>query len=82
MALLTKSSSQASSRERGGGHHLATTTWASFARERSVDLGKRRVELAFADVSAHIEPETVQIKSLTDPAGLSVLEQNYRRTTS
>jgi hypothetical protein len=73
----TKSSSQASSRER-----VAVTIYNDnfglVREERSVDLGKGRVELAFADVSAHIEPETVQIKSLTDPAGLSVLEQNYR----
>jgi hypothetical protein len=46
--------------------------------ERSVALGSGRVELAYADVSAHIEPETVHIKSLSDPDELSVLEQNYR----
>ncbi len=73
----TKSSSQASSRER-----VAVTIYNDnfglVREERSVALGEGRVELAYADVSAHIEPETVQIKSLTDPAGLSVLEQNYR----
>jgi hypothetical protein len=72
-----KSSSEASSRER-----VAVTIYNDnfglVREERSVTLGEGRVELAYADVSAHIEPETVQIKSLTDPSGLSVLEQNYR----
>ncbi|HVJ18031.1 MAG TPA: DUF4139 domain-containing protein [Polyangiaceae bacterium] len=46
--------------------------------ERTVALGKGRVELAYEDVSANIEPETVHIKSLSDADELSVLEQNYR----
>ena len=37
---------------------------------RQVDLGKGKVELAFADVSAHIQPETVHITSLTRPDAL------------
>jgi hypothetical protein len=45
---------------------------------RSAHLGKGQVELAYADVSAHIQPETVHIKSLSDERALSVLEQNYR----
>ena len=45
---------------------------------RTVQLGKGRVELSYADVSAHIQPETVHIKSLSGDANLSVLEQNYR----
>ncbi len=45
---------------------------------RRVDLGEGRVSLNFADVSAHIQPETVHIKSLDDPTALTVLEQNYR----
>ncbi|MEO8904652.1 MAG: DUF4139 domain-containing protein [Polyangiaceae bacterium] len=45
---------------------------------RSVHLGSGRVELAYGDVSAHIQPETVHIKSLTSDGALSVLEQNYR----
>ncbi len=46
--------------------------------ERRVKLGSGRVELAYQDVSANIEPETVHIKSLTAADELSVLEQNYR----
>lgn len=45
---------------------------------RQVDLGKGKVELAFADVSAHIQPETVHITSLTRADALTVFEQNYR----
>jgi hypothetical protein len=45
---------------------------------RSVHLGTGRVELSYADVSAHIQPETVHIKSLSGDASLAVLEQNYR----
>src|SRR6478736_3674389 len=45
---------------------------------RKVHLGTGNVELSYADVSAHIQPETVHLKSLTADDGLSVLEQNYR----
>jgi hypothetical protein len=45
---------------------------------RQVDIGKGKVELAFADVSAHIQPETVHITSLTGADALTVFEQNYR----
>jgi hypothetical protein len=45
---------------------------------RQAKLAEGRVELAFADVSAHIQPETVHIRSLDDAKSLSVLEQNYR----
>ncbi|HEV8550394.1 MAG TPA: hypothetical protein VGQ57_15225, partial [Polyangiaceae bacterium] len=45
---------------------------------RRLDLGKGRVELAFADVSAHIQPETVHLTALDAPGALEVLEQNYR----
>jgi hypothetical protein len=33
--------------------------------------------LRFADVAASVNPATVHLRSLTDPAALSVLEQNY-----
>lgn len=45
---------------------------------RKVRLGTGNVELAYADVSAHIQPETVHLKSLGDDDALRVLEQNYR----
>jgi hypothetical protein len=34
-------------------------------------------EVRFMDVAALIDPTTVHLKSLTDPAGLRILEQNY-----
>jgi hypothetical protein len=36
------------------------------------------VALEFRDVAAHIQPETVHIKSLSSANGLDVFEQNYR----
>jgi len=45
---------------------------------RKVHLGTGNVELSYADVSAHIQPETVRLKSLSSADGLTVLEQNYR----
>ncbi|HMR74835.1 MAG TPA: DUF4139 domain-containing protein [Polyangiaceae bacterium] len=43
---------------------------------RELNLGTGQVALAFKDVAAQIQPETVSIKAAG--GGLSVLEQNYR----
>ncbi len=45
---------------------------------RRLNLGSGRVELSFKDVSSRIQPETVQLHSLTKGALFEVLEQNYR----
>ena len=45
---------------------------------RRLKLAPGLVELSFKDVSANIQPETVQLHSLTPGARLQVLEQNYR----
>ncbi len=45
---------------------------------REVDASQGQVALEFRDVAASLQPETVHIKSLTDPKSLTVLEQNYR----
>lgn len=45
---------------------------------RRLKLAPGLVELSFKDVSANIQPETVQLHSLTQGARLQVLEQNYR----
>jgi hypothetical protein len=45
---------------------------------RKVHLGTGNVELSYADVSAHIQPETVHLKSLSGDDAVTVLEQNYR----
>jgi hypothetical protein len=44
---------------------------------RDVRLDAGLLEVQFADVAAQIDPTTVHLKSLTDPAGLRILEQNY-----
>src|SRR6059036_3270373 len=44
-------------------------------RETRFPPGTTQVQ--FADVAALIDPTTVHLKSLTDPAGLKILEQNY-----
>ncbi|MBI2528038.1 MAG: DUF4139 domain-containing protein [Candidatus Rokubacteria bacterium] len=44
---------------------------------REVRLPAGMIEVHFMDVAAQIDPTTVHLKSLTDPAGLKILEQNY-----
>ncbi len=44
---------------------------------REVRLPAGTSEVQFVDVAAQIDPTTVHLKSLTDPAGLKILEQNY-----
>jgi hypothetical protein len=44
---------------------------------REVRLPVGLGEAQFMDVAAQIDPTTVHLKSLTDPAGLKILEQNY-----
>ncbi len=46
--------------------------------QRRISLGTGKVELAFANVSTQIQPETVHLRSLTRPDALTVFEQNYR----
>jgi hypothetical protein len=71
-----------SSTDRGASEQVSITVYNQnfgLVREvRSARLGKGRVELSYGDVSAHIQPETVHIKSLSGEGSLSVLEQNYR----
>ncbi len=45
---------------------------------RRLDLGTGRVELEFADVAEHLQPQTVHIKPLGGSSDLTILEQNYR----
>jgi len=44
---------------------------------REVRLGEGLVEARYADVAAQIDPTSVHLRSITDPAGLRILEQNY-----
>jgi hypothetical protein len=45
---------------------------------RRLTLPQGRIALRFADVTAQIRPETVHLASLTAPASLRILEQNYQ----
>ncbi len=44
---------------------------------REIRLGSGSSQVQFMDVAALIDPTTVHLKSLTDPKGLKILEQNY-----
>jgi hypothetical protein len=44
---------------------------------RSFDLERGVNEVRFADVASQIDPTSVHFRSLTDPDGTTVLEQNY-----
>jgi hypothetical protein len=44
---------------------------------RDVALPAGTFQLKFMDIAASVNPATVHFRSLTDPAALSVLEQNY-----
>jgi hypothetical protein len=46
--------------------------------DRDLELAQGRGTLKFTDVAALIDPTTVQFRSLTDPAGTKVLEQNFQ----
>ena len=51
--------------------------YAVVKQQRKVQLEAGRGVLRFTDVAAMIEPTTVMFASLTDPAGTSVVEQNF-----
>jgi hypothetical protein len=44
---------------------------------REIRLDAGLLEAHFADVAAQIDPTSVHLRSLSDPAGLKILEQNY-----
>ncbi len=52
--------------------------YAVVRQVRDIDLAQGRDEVRFTDVAALIDPTTVMFESLTDPAGTTVLEQNFQ----
>ncbi len=44
---------------------------------RTFDMPKGTFDLSFMDIAATVNPATVHFRSLTEPARVSVLEQNY-----
>lgn len=43
-----------------------------------LDLKTGENHVAFSDITAHAEPDSVVLRDLRDPNGLKILEQNYR----
>src|SRR3989304_1126716 len=63
---------------RGGGRGQAAPGYAVVRHERDIALNRGRNSVRFTDVAAFIDPTTVMFASLTDPAGTSVVEQNFQ----
>lgn len=52
--------------------------YAVVRQDRDLTLESGRQQIRFTDVAALIDPTTVTFRSLTDPDGTHVLEQNYQ----
>jgi len=52
--------------------------YAYVRAQRDIDLKSGANEVKFSDVAAYIDPTTVMFKSLSDPTGTTVQEQNYQ----
>jgi hypothetical protein len=61
----------------GWGYNAQIPGYAIVREQREVELKAGVNQISFADVAAFIDPTTVSFKSVTDPVGTSVLEQNY-----
>jgi len=81
-ALTIYSSAQAGSVPpqvyRNGGQGQSIPGYAVVRHERSIALKTGRNEVRFTDVAALIDPTTVSFKSLSDPDGTRVVEQNFQ----
>lgn len=63
---------------RNGGRGQAIPGYAVVRQQRDINLVRGRNNVRFTDVAAFIDPTTVMFESLTDPAGTSVVEQNFQ----
>lgn len=63
---------------RNGGRGQALPGYAVVRQQRDINLARGRNNVRFNDVAAYIDPTTVMFESLTDPAGTSVVEQNFQ----
>jgi len=61
-----------------GYYGAAVPGYAVVRQVRQVSLPNKETILKFSDVAALIDPTTVQFKSLTDPTGTKVVEQDYQ----
>lgn len=51
--------------------------YAIVHEQRSMDLKQGKNNISFSNISRYIDPSTVIFKSLTDPSGSKLIEQNY-----
>lgn len=63
---------------RGNGNGQAVPGYAVVRQQREMMFNRGRNAVRFSDVAALIDPTTVSFQSLTDPAGTSVIEQNFQ----
>jgi hypothetical protein len=63
---------------RNGGRGQAIPGYAVVRQQRDIALNRGRNSVRFSDVAAYIDPTTVMFESLSDPAGTSVVEQNFQ----
>lgn len=63
---------------RNGGRGQAVPGYAVVRQQRDINFNRGRNTVRFSDVAALIDPTTVMFESLTDPAGTSVVEQNFQ----
>jgi len=63
--------------EEGVGLTIYNGNWAVIKEWRKIDLKKGLNTIKFQDVAKYIDATSVSFKSLTDPEGTSVIEQNY-----
>ena len=58
--------------------HRQIPGYAIIKQQRDLDIKAGISNISFSGVAALLDPTTVMFESLTDPAGTSVLEQDYR----
>lgn len=63
---------------RSGGSGQTVPGYAVVRQQRELTLNRGRNTVRFTDVAGLIDPTTVSFQSLTDPAGTSVIEQNFQ----
>jgi len=63
---------------RNGGRGQSIQGYAVIRQHKDIELARGRNSVRFSDVAAYIDPTTVMFESLTDPAGTSVVEQNFQ----
>ena len=51
--------------------------FATVKETRTLDLKEGENEVRVSDITAHLEPDSVILRDLKDPAAIRILEQNY-----